>query len=35
MSEEEKCRIWQIRAYANEYVNNLENEVHCNFMKRV
>lgn len=28
MSEDEKCRIRQIRAYADEYVNDLENEIH-------
>ena len=32
MSEEEKRRIRQIRAYADEYVNELENEVHSEFM---
>ena len=27
ISEDEKCRILQIRAYADEYVDKLENEV--------
>jgi hypothetical protein len=35
MSEEEKCRIRQIRAYADEYVNELENEVHSEFMQSI
>lgn len=35
MSEEEKCRIRQIRAYADEYVNELENEVHSDFIKSI
>ena len=35
ISEEEKCRILQIRAYANEYVDKLENEVHSEFMQSI
>ncbi len=35
ISEEEKCRILQIRAYADEYVNELENEVHSEFMQSI
>lgn len=35
MSEEEKCRIRQIRAYADEYVDELENEVHSEFMQSI
>ena len=35
MNEDEKCRIRQIRAYAEEYVNDLENEVHSDFMKGI
>ena len=35
MSEEEKCRIRQIRAYADEYVKELENEVHSEFMQGI
>lgn len=35
MSEDEKCRIRQIRAYADEYVNELENEVHSEFMQSI
>ena len=35
MSENEKCRIRQIRAYADEYVNELENEVHSEFMQSI
>ena len=35
ISEEEKCRILQIRAYADEHVNELENEVHSEFMQSI
>ena len=35
MSEDEKCRIRQIRAYADEYVNELENEVHSEFIQSI
>lgn len=35
MSEDEKSRIRQIRAYADEYLNDLENEVHSDFMKSI
>ena len=35
MSEDEKCRIRQIRTYADEYVNELENEVHSEFMQSI
>lgn len=35
MSEEEKCRIRQIRDYADQYVNDLENEVHSDFIKSI
>lgn len=35
MSEDEKYRILQIRAYADEYVDDLENEVHSDFMKSI
>jgi len=36
MSEDEKRRIRQIRAYADEYVNvYLENEVHSDYMKSI
>ena len=35
ISEEEKCRILQIRAYADEYFNELENEVHSEFMQSI
>ena len=35
ISEEEKCRILQIRAYADEYGNELENEVHSGFMQSI
>ena len=35
MSEDEKYRILQIRAYADEYVDGLENEVHSDFMKSI
>ena len=36
MSEDEKCRILQIRAYADEYIDELlENEVHSDFMKSI
>jgi hypothetical protein len=37
LSEEEKHRIRQIRAYADEYVNELEenNNVHSEFTKTV
>ena len=33
MSEDEKCRIRQIRAYADEYVNDLENEIHSDLVE--
>ena len=33
MSEDEKCRILQIRVYANEYIIELENEVYSEFMQ--
>ena len=33
MIEDEIRRIRQIRAYANEYVNDLEDEIHSDFMK--
>ena len=32
MSEDEKCRIRQIRDYADEYVNGLQNIVHSGYM---
>ena len=35
MSEDEKNRIKQIRDYADEYVDGLENEVHSDFMRSV
>ena len=35
ISEEEKCRILQIRESADEYVNDLENEVHSEFMQSI
>jgi len=35
MSEDEKCRIRQIRVYADDYVNSLKNEVHSDFMKSI
>ena len=36
ISEEEKCRIRQIRAYADWYVNELlENSVHSEFTRTI
>lgn len=36
ISEEEKCRIRQIRAYADWYVDELlEKEVHSEFMQSI
>lgn len=32
MSEDEKCRIQQIRAYTNKHVNDLEDEIHNDFI---
>mgnify|MGYP003571253278 CR=1 FL=1 len=33
MSENEKCRIEQIRAYAEEYVNDLESIKYSGYMR--
>ena len=35
MSEDEKCRIRQIRAYTNRHVNDLEDEIHNDFIGRL
>ena len=35
MSKEEKCRIRQIRAYADEYVNDLGNIAYSGYMRSI
>lgn len=35
MNEDEKYRIQQIRDYADEYINNLENIVHSSYMRSI
>ena len=35
MSEDEKYRIQQIRDYADEYIDSLENIVHSGYMRSI